>query len=244
MKANLLGVLTITLLSFTSANADVKCNTRELGAQLACVQENYEKTEDALNKAYSVTAKSLSSNPDALKRLRESERGWVYFRGSQCEMISYALQHGSHLIVSQALCTVDANLSRIEFLNHLPKSSQSSNSVCKEADDQRQVACLQNQMAESDAALNTVFQKIINELENKQNFGNETNFIFENMATFLRASERSWIYYRAVQCDLVSYMNLESEDVTHSQMECTVKMNKDRMDSIKSTFTKYLKKEL
>lgn len=106
---------------------------------------------------------------------------------------------------------------------------------------EQQFSCVEDTFKLSEQVLNQTYQKIVAALENKQEYGKEKNFIYENMVSRLRISQRSWLYFRAGQCEMESFSKINKQHVISAQLVCNTKLNFERTTSLKETFSDYLK---
>ena len=107
----------------------------------------------------------------------------------------------------------------------------------------QQLGCVRHEFEQSEQELNKTYERIVAELQEKQEFGNEKNFVFENMSSRLRISQRAWLYYRAGQCELESFAVINEQHVVPKQIACTTKLNLERTTELKKFFGKYLNKK-
>lgn len=107
----------------------------------------------------------------------------------------------------------------------------------------QQLECVQTEFENSEFALNKTYEAITAELQQRQEFGNERNFVLENMSSRLRISQRAWLYFRSGQCELESFSKINQQHVISAQILCNTKMNLERTAELKEFFGAYLKKE-
>lgn len=112
---------------------------------------------------------------------------------------------------------------------------------CLQGNADEQMTCVQDGFKQSELGLNETYQKIVEALQNKQEYGNEKNFILENMSSRLRISQRGWIYFRAGQCEMEAFSKINKEHIISAQINCTTKMNDERTQYLKDFFASYLK---
>jgi len=238
-------VLTLFMLvvpQYLFAGVQNPCSHGSLVDQLGCVDSLYERSEADLNKTYDVLIHQRKSDSEFVGGLRDSENSWIFYRGSDCELISYSTLRRMHLVLAQAICTAHFNQQRLEILRGLmSKQTPVSTDACRSMTGEDRTNCLQDLLQSAETHLNQTYQQILAKLESSQSFGNDANFTYENMASRLRISQRSWLYYRTSQCNFDSISRFSVQDTSVSQLSCTAKMDSERIKFLQETFAPILK---
>src|SRR4051812_29774688 len=91
---------------------------------------------------------------------------------------------------------------------------------CLKGPEDQQLSCIEEDFKQSEILLNQTYQKIVDELQAKQEYGNEKNFVFENMSSRLRIAQRSWIYFRAGECEMDAFSKINTQHVVAAQIVC------------------------
>lgn len=247
MKTLILFLLVIVAPILLPAAENLPCLTGSPVDQLKCVQGSFEESEAELNQTYGKVMSAIKTDKVMTSHVREAQKAWIYLRAGECELRSFSRLSTMHLVAAQANCTDKMNRQRTEMLKAIvdPQPSETQEVVsCYNKSPEERAACLQDSFEESEVQLNQMYQRILTLLENKQEYGNEKNFVFENMSSRLKIAQRSWLYFRATECDRLTYEIIDKTPVVSAQIACTTKMNIERAGSLKALFARYLNKAI
>jgi uncharacterized protein YecT (DUF1311 family) len=245
MKTMLLALLVVMAPTLSLAEENFPCLTGTPADQLKCVQGSFEESEVDLNQTYGIVMKSIKNDKVLTTHVREAQKAWIYLRAGDCELRSFSRLSTMHLVAAQANCSDKMNRERTAtlkaILTPLPMENKEIIACYNKANEER-AQCLQDSFEDSEVQLNQMYQHILELLENKQEYGNEKNFVFENMSSRLKIAQRSWLYFRATECNRLTYELIDSTPVVSAQISCTTKMNIERAASLKTLFSRYLNK--
>ncbi len=105
---------------------------------------------------------------------------------------------------------------------------------------ENQLQCgITQDFAKSEQLLNSTYNKVLTDLASRQEFGNERNFVLENMRSRLRISQRSWLYFRESQCELEAFGLLATQHTTATYIVCQTAANNARANELDTYFEKF-----
>jgi uncharacterized protein YecT (DUF1311 family) len=111
--------------------ADVDCNDAQTQADMNyCADQDYRKADGLMNAQWKKTRAALiawdkANPPDqkgAADLLLESQRGWLTFRDSQCEVEAYSANGGTMQPMLYSSCLAELTRKRTEELQTLVES--------------------------------------------------------------------------------------------------------------------------
>jgi uncharacterized protein YecT (DUF1311 family) len=114
-------------------------------------------------------------------------------------------------------------------------------SDCLKGSVEDQLSCVEVSFRESERDLNTTYKRVVEALEKSQKFGNDKNFEFENIISRLKIAQRSWLYFRAGQCELESFIRINEVHLLSAQIACNARLNQERTAWLKKFFGDQLK---
>lgn len=244
MKTKLIFAVTLMIPFIVLAESSTQCMNGNPATQLRCVQSRFEKSETELNNTFQKLISKVKGNDQLTSHIRQAENAWIYFRAGQCELVSFSQLNKIHLVAAQADCVTKLNIERTNLLKLLILNKFVTDDLCKNTSAEDAPICFKEVFDSSEKMMNDVYNQILKLLEEKQEYGNERNFILNNMASRLRISQRSWLHFRDSECDLLTYSTINSKTIISAQLACSAQMNNDRVDSLKQIFNIYLGKTI
>jgi uncharacterized protein YecT (DUF1311 family) len=247
MKTIVLTLLVLLAPTLSQAADDLSCLTGSPVDQLKCVQTSFEQSEAELNQSYATLMAKIKSDEALTLHVRNAQKAWIFLRAGECELFSFSRLSTMHLVAAQASCTDKMNRERTATLKALidPQTLVTRDTgICEVKSGEERAQCFQDSFEGSEVQLTQMYQHILELLANKQEYGNEKNFVFENMSSRLRIAQRSWLYFRATECDRLTYETIEVNPVVSNQISCTTKMNIERTASLKKLFVRYFNKAI
>ncbi len=106
-----------------AADGHPSCESPELGADLiACAAARHRTADAHLNRVYKQLIGVLQQRrePELEQRLRASQRDWLRFRQSHCELeATYEGAGGSSVSAKMGECMTEASVGRTKYLERL-----------------------------------------------------------------------------------------------------------------------------